>query len=205
MSSIKPSHLVISMALALALGGCGNSNDKAVFSQEGGHSSGWTTSHKTSAKADLESCSECHGASLDGGIAKVSCTLCHLGSAESVHPTQWGNYAYARHKSYSTAQRTATCATAVCHGSALQGVAGSGPACATACHLGGTYKKHPVGWSAAGASASHKQYFIGLGYITNVVNPGFDFTSCKTSACHGTNGRGVFLSGPACDSCHTMK
>lgn len=193
MSQIKPSHLIISMALAFALGGCGDKNDKAVFSPDGGHTSGWAIGHKNSAKADLESCVECHGANLDGGIAKISCTLCHLGSAESVHPTQWGNYAYARHKSYSTAQRTTTCATAVCHGSALQGVAGSGPACATACHLGGTYKKHPAGWTTL---SSHKSY---LSTIANVS------TSCKTSACHGTNGKGVFLSGPACDQCHSMK
>lgn len=62
------------MAMALALGGCGDKNDKAVFSPDGGHSSDWVTTHKTAAQADVESCAECHGASLvEGGVAKVSC------------------------------------------------------------------------------------------------------------------------------------
>jgi predicted CxxxxCH...CXXCH cytochrome family protein len=61
------------MTMALALGGCGDKNDKAVFSPDGGHSSDWVTTHKTAAKADVESCAECHGANLGGGVAKVSC------------------------------------------------------------------------------------------------------------------------------------
>jgi predicted CxxxxCH...CXXCH cytochrome family protein len=82
MSSIKPSHLLISMALAFALGGCGDKNDKAVFSPESGHPSDWTATHKTAAQADPESCMECHGANLDdpqGGIAQRPCTKCHIG------------------------------------------------------------------------------------------------------------------------------
>jgi hypothetical protein len=193
MSQIKPYHLIISLALSFALAGCGEKNDKAVFSPEGGHPSDWAQTHKTSAKADLETCVECHGANLDGGIAQVSCSLCHLGGAGSVHPAQWGNYAYTRHKGASTDLLSASCATAVCHGTAREGVAGSGPACATACHLGGTYKKHPAGWTTI---SGHKSY---LATIANVS------TTCKTAACHGTGGKGVFLSGPACDQCHSMK
>lgn len=73
MSSIKPSHVIGSALLALALGGCGDRNDKAVFSPESGHSSDWNVAHKTAANADVASCTECHGASLDGGIVKVGC------------------------------------------------------------------------------------------------------------------------------------
>ncbi|MHB8058504.1 MAG: hypothetical protein ACYDHC_11495, partial [Desulfuromonadaceae bacterium] len=74
MSQIKPSHLIISMALALALGGCGDKNDKAIYSAEGvGHTSDWVTSHKTSANSDLNSCIQCHGNNLTGGISKVGC------------------------------------------------------------------------------------------------------------------------------------
>ncbi|MFA7403324.1 MAG: hypothetical protein WC007_04985 [Pelobacteraceae bacterium] len=192
MPSITPSHLLVAVAAMLALAGCGDKNSNVVFSQENGHSSGWATAHKTSAKANLESCAECHGENLDGGIAKVSCSLCHLGGSGAVHPSQWGNYAYARHNSYSTTQRTTSCATATCHGAALAG-AGAAPNCATQCHLGGAYKKHPDGWTTI---SGHKSYLDTIGNVS---------TSCKTSACHGTDGRGVFLSGPACDQCHSMK
>jgi len=185
--------MIISMAVALALAGCGDRNDKAVFGPESGHLPDWTAVHKTSAKADLESCVECHGANLDGGISSVSCSMCHLGGSEAIHPIQWGNYAYARHKSYSTAQRSVSCANAVCHGADLAGF-GDAPNCANKCHIGGTYKKHPADWTSI---SSHKNYVN--------ANPATGSTSCKTSACHGINGKGVFLSGPACDQCHPMK
>lgn len=182
---------MILLVAAAALAGCGDRNDKAVFAPEGGHLPGWLQDHKTSAKADLETCTECHGEGLDGGISKVSCTTCHLGGTGNIHPTQWGAYAYARHMSYSTAQRTTTCATAACHGTGLAGGT-AGPACA-ACHLGGSYKKHPADWTTL---SSHKNYLSTAPHTS---------TSCKTAACHGTDGKGVFLSGPACDQCHTMK
>jgi predicted CxxxxCH...CXXCH cytochrome family protein len=74
MSSIKPSHvLLLSALLALAMGGCGDRNNKAVFSPEGGHSSDWVSTHKTSARANVESCAECHGENYDGGVSNVSC------------------------------------------------------------------------------------------------------------------------------------
>jgi predicted CxxxxCH...CXXCH cytochrome family protein len=74
MSSIKPSHVLLTALLAFALGGCGDRNDKAVYSPEGGHLSDWVIIHKTSARADVLSCAECHGENYDGGISKVSCT-----------------------------------------------------------------------------------------------------------------------------------
>ncbi|MDD2898522.1 MAG: CxxxxCH/CxxCH domain-containing protein [Desulfuromonadaceae bacterium] len=73
MSHIKLSHLFITSTLALVLGGCGDKNDKAVFSPEGGHPSDWIITHKTSARADVASCTECHGEKYTGGIAKVGC------------------------------------------------------------------------------------------------------------------------------------
>jgi hypothetical protein len=192
MSQIKPLHLLLSLALAVTLGGCGDKNDKAVYSSDGGHASDWKTTHKTSAKADLESCVECHGTNLDGGVSKVACTQCHLGSPEAIHPQQWGNYAYARHKAYVATNGTSSCANAACHGPALTGVS-SAPNCATACHLGGTSQKHPAVWTQY---SSHKNFVK-----ANTTGS----TTCKTSSCHGTTGKGVFLSGPACDQCHTMK
>ena len=88
MPQIKPSHLLLSALLALALGGCGDKNDKVVFSPEGGHPSDWAATHKTSARANVESCLECHGENYDGGVSNVSCMsqsaisglTCHAGN-----------------------------------------------------------------------------------------------------------------------------
>lgn len=188
------------MAVALALGGCGDKNPHAVYSPEGGHKfiPDWNQTHKTSAKSNLDGCIECHGEDLLGGISAVSCEKCHPGGPTSKHPVNWGAYTYARHAATYNAEIAAnpakptSCATAVCHGTALTGFA-TAPNCATACHLGGTDKKHPAGWTTL---SSHKTYLNGISNVS---------TTCKTSVCHGTDGKGVFLSGPACDQCHTMK
>ena len=73
MPSIRPSYLFTAMAISLALAGCGDKNEKTVFNPEAGHSSDWAKTHKTAAQANIESCGECHGVNLDGGIAKVGC------------------------------------------------------------------------------------------------------------------------------------
>lgn len=190
MSQIKPSLAVISLALSLCLSGCGDRNSEVVFSPESGHPAGWSTGHKTAARSNSDSCFECHGEDLTGGIANVSCTQCHLGSKEAVHPLLWGQYAYARHNSYVAANGASSCANAACHGPALAGVAGSGPSCATACHLGGASSKHPAVWTQY---SSHANY---------VKNKGYDSSGCSTRTCHGTDAKGVFLSGPSCFSCH---
>jgi len=80
MSQIKPTHLLLSALLALALGGCGDKNNKAVFTADSGHPSNWVGTHKTTAQSGVESCVECHGENLDGGIAQVACSTCHVGA-----------------------------------------------------------------------------------------------------------------------------
>lgn len=189
MSQIKAALYASVVACSLALSGCGDTNSKVVFSPDSGqHPSGWETSHKNSVHADTESCFECHGENLDGGIAQISCTKCHLGT-ESIHPDQWGQYAYARHKAYVAANGTARCANAACHGAALTGVPGSGTSCATECHLGGPAAKHPGVWAQF---SSHANYVTANGSA-----------KCSTRVCHGTDLTiGVFLSGPSCTKCH---
>lgn len=73
MSQITTSHLIIPMFMAILLAGCGDKNDKASFSADSGHSSDWISVHKTSAKANPETCAECHGENFTGGIVKVGC------------------------------------------------------------------------------------------------------------------------------------
>jgi hypothetical protein len=175
--------------MALVFSGCGDKNSKAVFSPESGHPSEWSVTHKTSAKADLETCFECHGENLDGGIANVSCSKCHPAASDtfSKHPFTWGDFAYARHKGFVATNGTSTCANAACHGTALSGVAGSGPAC-DSCHLGGNAAKHPAIWLQY---SSHGNFAVANGSA-----------KCSTAACHGTDAKGVFLSGPSCFTCH---
>ncbi len=91
MSQIKPSHLLITLVMTLALGGCGDRNSKAVFSPEGGHGAGWIRDHKTAARTDMDSCAECHGVNLDGGVSKVSCMSASAVSGFSCHATTPAN------------------------------------------------------------------------------------------------------------------
>jgi len=79
-----------------------------------------------------QSCTQCHGSDLDGGVADVSCYSCHDGPSGILgHPDGWqypvtesvhfhGHYA----KKYSAA-------CTVCHGSDLKGA--YGPSCYS-CH-----------------------------------------------------------------------
>lgn len=73
MPSIKPSHLLIAIATVFALAGCGDKNSDVVFNEGSGHASDWMATHKTSARANVESCRECHGENYDGGVSNVSC------------------------------------------------------------------------------------------------------------------------------------
>ena len=194
---IKPSLAILALVAIFSLSGCGDPNSKAV----GEHSAtpDWPTTHssKATAKTSLESCFECHGEDLKGGISGVSCTKCHLGSSEAIHPTQWGSYAYARHSGYVTANGTTSCANAACHGTSLQGVSESGPVC-TSCHIGGTYAKHPADWTVIKEGVLKNP----RGHSAYAVANGSD--SCKTTKCHGSDAKGVFLSGPSCYLCHPV-
>jgi hypothetical protein len=207
MPQIKTSLAFICLCLggALALSGCGDRNSQAVFeSNTGKHLANWLpVGHKTSARADLGSCFDCHGENLDGGISKVSCTRCHLGSLGAVHPVQWGQYAYARHADYLVKNNndTSTCANAVCHGPTLAGVPASGPACATACHIGGASAIHPTDWRVANAQGALPSAAGHADFVTT-NGTGYNATACSNAVCHGTDYRGVFLSGPSCFLCH---
>lgn len=185
--------LLAAVLLTTTLAGCGDINSQANFdAAQGKHISGWLPAdHAQAAWTDSAACTECHGGELTGGIATVSCTSCHLGSPTNVHPLAWGDYGYARHPEYvaTTSSGTSKCANATCHGPTLSGVAGSGPAC-DACHLQGLLVNHPTSWTQY---SGHADYVQGLGYNSS---------SCSTAKCHGTDARGVLLSGPSCYSCH---
>lgn len=196
---------LLSSLLLLALAGCGDVNQQANYdTNTGKHVQNWLPEgHKTAAQADLNGCADCHGEALDGGIAKVSCLQCHLGSATSVHPVLWGNLAYTLHAGYVAANGNTSCATALCHGATLSGGTGTAPSCTLTCHMAGTAQApqiHQWGTSSTttGADiAGHDNYF------NNVINRR-DYTSCRNAACHGGSLQGAFASGPSCirGGCH---
>ena len=134
----------------------------------------------------------CHGTTL-AGVAESgpSCTSCHLGGPTAVHPLAWGTAVYSQHPAYVAANSPTACANANCHGTALTGVAGSGPSC-TSCHLGGVYSVHPLDWSGS-ILTKHGLYVVANGTA-----------ACANAVCHGPNLQGVTDSGPSCSSCHSF-
>jgi len=189
-----PTLFLLSSLSFFLLAGCGDSNPQSNFDPSTGeHPSGWLPAgHKAEALAHTETCAECHGADYFGGVSGVACTQCHLGNQDSIHPNQWGNYAYALHGNYAKLNGTTSCATEACHGANLTGTTEpgrSGPSC-TECHLGGPTSAHPTDW--VGDVLRHGGYALARGTET-----------CENAACHGPGLNGVFLSGPACNTCHT--
>jgi hypothetical protein len=194
-TSLQPFPLFLLCLLLLA--GCGGGSSEtetppanppvAVVET---HPAGWLPGgHATDAKANVATCTVCHGTDLTGATTHVSCTQCHIGNPQSFHPTQWGNFAYALHPTYVSQNGTSSCANVTCHGLNLEGVPGSGPSC-TQCHMGGVFSKHPVAWNAD--IELHRDYIASNGSA-----------SCRVSVCHGPDLKGVFLSGPSCGTCHS--
>jgi len=207
MPSQMTTLVILAISAALALGGCGDKNPQATFNPDtGAHPAGWKADHKTFARSNIDSCVPCHGENFNGGISKVSCTQCHIGSQSAAHPLQWGSYAYARHAAYVVTNGTSTCANAACHGTTLAGT-GSIPSC-TACHSknGDTYSKHPATWQTAlkDHSAYLKTKTSSAKAVSAEVVGSSLYQSCGTSKCHGTDLKGVFLSGTSCYLCHSQ-
>lgn len=200
---IKKYMVMTALALVclLSLAGCGDGNPQATFDPAiGTHPDGWLpTGHKSAALAKIDNCTQCHGADFLGGVSKVACTQCHLGNQRAVHPEQWGQFAYALHGSYVEQNGFARCATAVCHGTDMSGVAGSGPSC-TSCHMGGNLAVHPTTWVPLFTTAP--------GISPTILPDHADYVSangsarCSVDVCHGSGGVGVFLSGRSCMACH---
>ncbi len=176
------------------IGGCGEQNAQSPFDPDTGrHSANWLpAAHMQAAKADLGSCSSCHGADFKGGISRISCVSCHLGGTTSVHPRDWGSNIASAHGTYVDSNGNGGCANVFCHGASLTGVADSGPSC-TSCHLGGIGSFHPSSWGTSTTSVilTHADYVKTNGS-----------SACANAACHGTDLGGVTNSGPACVSCH---
>jgi hypothetical protein len=148
--------------------------------------------HMTAAKADITVCTECHGEDLAGGISRISCTSCHLGSPTSVHPTDWVPL-FRTHGPYVAANGTAACANQYCHGTTLAGVPGSGPSCTT-CH------GLPFDPTTLVCRDCHKQQ---MGTRRPILGPNGDFGQNAAILSHHVTG----TADPApdqCKVCHDM-
>jgi hypothetical protein len=134
----------------------------------------------------------CHGTDLDGVASSgPSCiTACHLGGLESLHPEEWGGFAYARHEFFVAENGTVSCSNSACHGTDLGGAPESGPSC-TECHLGGVFSVHPVEWDED--ILLHEDFVASRGT-----------GSCRNITCHGSALEGVPGSGPSCFICHSF-
>jgi hypothetical protein len=133
--SHKIKFMVIGVLLltgAVSILGCGTPNSQAPFDVDAQkHEAGWMPQgHRNAVNNNsAASCKECHGEDLSGGIAKVSCTKCHLGGPLSVHPASWnGDAILTLHGQYVVANSSGACSNVNCHGPNLKGAAG--PSCA---------------------------------------------------------------------------
>jgi hypothetical protein len=183
---------ILACALPLVLlAGCGTPNDNAPFDSDAqAHTGAWISDHAISAKADAAACGECHGAGLDGGIANVSCTACHLGGPTMIHPSTWTSPIALDHSQYVAVQGTNGCANVNCHGTALLGGV-TGPSCSS-CHIGGPTSFHPLDW-AGSISTKHGEYVDINGT-----------QSCANVYCHGADLLGIVNISPPCNACHAM-
>lgn len=154
MSQINTSRLIISMALAFALTGCGDKNDKSTFDADSGHPSGWVVAstgglHPSAYKANNSACVDCHGSAQNpqssGGISGISCfsvsyngIACHPNGL-SGHSAVWGapgSHGSAAKAAPDASHGFASCTP--CHGANYGG--GTGTSC-MACH---TTAPHPA-------------------------------------------------------------
>ncbi len=141
--------------------------------------------HKAAAISDSTGCRKCHGADYLGGGAHVACTTCHMENPTKVHPLSWYPDVRSGHQAYAATNGTAACANASCHGTALTGVALSGPSCST-CHgwpfSGGTcgscHGIPPNGTSTPNTAGAHAAHAALNGSIT--------CTACHKGAGSGT-------------------
>lgn len=139
MPSVMRAIMIGCMLLAggFMVSGCGESDKTATYDPETSvHPPDWLPAkHAAAARDNAGNCRECHGQDLiAGGIARVSCTTCHIGGPLQEHPDVYNGEPWiSSHGEYSVANGLESCRNVWCHGVNLEGVLQSGPSCDT-CH-----------------------------------------------------------------------
>lgn len=155
------------------------------------------TLHKPGKATPLQNgCSDCHGATLQGG-AGPSCLQCH-GQLWSTGGTTSGVPADhtvlvrgAKHKAGLRTPFTSQCTA--CHGADLRG--GTGPSCYK-CHSRKWSETAPSGGSTGGAPTDHTVREDGVRHKSGFKTP----YANGCTACHGADLRGGIAS--SCYKCH---
>lgn len=115
------------LLILLALAGCSDSSSDAP-PVGAAHPAGWVQSHPAEARVSLTGCQVCHGIDFTGSGAAVSCFNCHpTGPPFTLHPGGWVDVV-TEHQGFAQTISWTTCATAVCHGTTLEG-GSAGPSC----------------------------------------------------------------------------
>ena len=168
--------------------------------------------HSADYRFPHDACDEpqCHGVSLMGGNSGApSCVKCHDEQwtvfESGVHTTNISGYYHSIHvddavATNSNASWYTTCATALCHGTTLDG---SQPIPAANAQYRYSCKECHSGFTGSIPPPRHSKKRDGAWHSTG---------SCSGAACHGADGEsggsaataitGVAGHGPACDQCH---
>jgi hypothetical protein len=129
---------LVAVALLLAVG-CAKKRSNSPFDPDTGHPEGFFERHQAEFKSASETCLQCHGADMMGGIVQVSCfsltnndRSCHPGGPGGGHPAGWsvpGSHGVVAKSGTSASSGLASCKS--CHGADFSG--GSAVSCYS-CH-----------------------------------------------------------------------
>jgi len=129
----------------LLAAGCSTSNGNSglnLVTPQGNHPAGFVSTHPTLilSSSDISLCQSCHGDTLQGGIAKVSCFSPSLNGVACHHPSpaSWATPAQHGASSKQAPGHSSFIVCQICHGNDFAG-GGSGVSClnTAGCHGSG--------------------------------------------------------------------
>ena len=162
MSSVGRMYLLLLGVLLAA--GCSTSNGNSglnLVTPQGNHPAGFASTHPTLilSSSDISLCQSCHGNTLQGGIAKVSCFSPSLNGVACHHPSpaSWATPAQHGASAKQAPGHSSFIVCQICHGNDFAG-GGSGVSClnTAGCHGSGVNSPHPRRpWRATGTDNTH--------------------------------------------------
>ncbi len=180
------------IALAAILWGCSSASSTApVLDASGMHALNWLFDHRASFLNNPNTCTDCHGGDLRGGISKVSCftplfngMACHA-NGPSGHPAGWRDPGL--------------------HGAAAKAQPGieSGFSSCQSCH-GGDFRGGIAGVSCFTASRATGACHVRAGVSVNAPHSPLPWRTYPTPTHTDTVDDAAGLNAAACALCHTM-
>ncbi len=176
---------------------CSNANNEApTLGNINNHPDTWLTGHRTAYRQKPDSCRECHGTDLKGGITKIGCSTdsCHSGNhppRDIIHPVPFKDTSELN-KTHGAMAKKDLIICQDCHGET--GGAGSNP------RFNLVFGSLPVGCESSGCHAqkmAHPKPWKTHASSENQSN------AC--ALCHGANFEGSAANNaPSCKSCHVV-